>query len=476
VRQKTFKWAAYCLICFLVFLLVGGAFVFLIHRPDGHNYAKQAEPQRFLGAGTGPDKAVIIEERAFSGISRINLIENARESIQIAYHAVHDGLASDMFYGLILEAAGRDVQVQLLFDGIFHNLYWREKATYWALVDHPNIEIRFYEPLNLLKPWTLNNRMHDKFMVIDNKYALLGGRNIGDQYFMENCQGKMIKDRDVLLYNTAPDALHESVLSAFGDYFDLLWCHSYTVEKHENVPSRQQLKARQRHQLLLDNLAVIRQQHPEYFGEKIDWEQYAYSTSKVSLITNPIQRMNKEPWILSEIAAIYTAAEDTILLQSPYIIPSRHIKSYVDSSRTKAEVYYLTNSKASSANYFAIAGYLKHRDRLAEQATQIYEYHGPGSIHAKTYVFDMRLSVIGSFNMDARSSFLSTESMVVIDSEMFAEELAQSMKGLAKQSVPYIEEAPSFVAHTANPQPVPWHKTVLVWLLRIMLYPFDALL
>ncbi|MDD2431192.1 MAG: phospholipase D-like domain-containing protein [Firmicutes bacterium] len=473
--QKIFRWASHFAILFLVYLLVGGALVFLFHRPDGKKYLSQVNAERFLGETVGPDKAVIIENGVLSGTSRIYMIENAQDSLQIAYHAIDNGTSSDVFYGVVLEAAERGVQVQLLFDSVFHNLRGHERTTYWALVNHPNITIKFYEPLNLFNPWTFNNRLHDKFIIVDNTYVIIGGRNIGDRYFVENFQGKIVKDRDVLIYNTEPDFYHESVLSQFADYFNCLWSHSYTVEKDKTVPVRYQSEAWQGHKLLLNNLATVRLEHPESFRDKIDWDQYAHPTRKISLITNPLRRMNKEPWILSELNAMFAAAKDSVLIQSPYIIPSTHMRSYLGRGQDGVEIYCLTNSKASSPNYFAISGYLKHRDSIAKQVTEIYEYHGTGSIHAKSYVFDMRLSVVGSFNIDPRSSFLSTESMVVIDSEGFAENLAQSMTELARQSIPYKEEL-SLDETKVAPLPVFWYKTVLIGVLRILLYPFDALL
>ena len=132
------------------------------------------------------------------------------------------------------------------------------------------------------------------------------------------------------------------------------------------------------------------------------------------------------------------------------------------------DIWYLTNSVYSSPNYFATAGHLKHRAHIAAGATLL-EYEGEGSIHAKTYVFEERLSMVGSYNLDARSSFLSTESMVVIDSVAVAESLGERMETLAQESVPY-------GARDVQRKPVPAYKRGLVLFSRILLSPFDWLL
>ena len=208
---------------FLVYLLLCGLFIFLVHRPS----SPKTNSERFFSDMVGPDRALIIEERSSAATIRIDLIEGAKSSLRIAYYAVHDGLSSDIFYASLIEAAERGVEVELLFDGIFHNLKGREKETYWALVNHPNIRVKFYEIPNLFKPWTINNRLHDKFILVDDTYVLLGGRNIGDKYFLENYPGSFVEDRDVLVVNTAEN-LEESVLGQFKLYFEYLWSPIYS--------------------------------------------------------------------------------------------------------------------------------------------------------------------------------------------------------------------------------------------------------
>lgn len=470
--QKRFKSLVRFLSFYTLFLFSGFLFSSFYHRP------KEAEPENTVlyGNSSGPDGAVLVEDRLLSGLSRVNLIENAQSSLQIAYHTVHDGLSADIFYGVLLEAAERGVTVELLFDGVLHNLRGKERETYWALIEHPNISVRFYEPLNLLKPWALNNRLHDKFIVVDHTLVLLGGRNIGDKYFLNTTEGTVVEDRDVLIVTLDAERKEESVLAQFDSYFEQLWNHSYTKERHKNLSERAKGKARVQQQILLENLAQVRQRNPQHFFERIEWQEYVLPTQKVTLITNSLERVNKTPRILNELGILLSQAKEQVLLQSPYIIFSRNMRAYLKAEEIGAELIFLTNSQASSPNYFAVSGYLKHRQRLAQKATQIYEYHGPGSIHAKSYIFDSRLSLVGSYNLDARSSFLSTESMVAIDSEAFAEVLTEKMVNLAAQSVPLLEEHSPSVSTTVTQRPVPWYKRFVIKLTQIVLGPFDALL
>jgi putative cardiolipin synthase len=461
----------FLLIIISVYYLMSGVFIFFVHQPNELN-SPAPDPQRFYGDDVGPDKAVIIEDRALSAVTRINLIENAHSSLKIAYYAVHDGLAADIFYASILEAADRGVEVELLFDGIFHNLKGRQHATYWALTAHPNISVRFYEPLNLFKPWTINNRLHDKLIIVDGTYTLLGGRNIGDKYYLENYHREVVEDRDVLVVKDQTMPTQASVSDDFNAYFSSLWNHQYTKERGSSVSRHRLKRAAEATQALLETLTQIRIKSPERFNQKIDWQAVAQPTRKITLITNPIERLNKNPMILKELIAIANQTEGSIILQSPYVIPTWQMNRYRTFEPLQATVEILTNSPAASPNYFAVAGYLNNRKTLVDESTTLFEYHSPGSIHAKSYLFDDRLSVIGSFNLDGRSSFLSTESMVVIDSIEVAASLKKSIESLQNQSIPYQNTGENKVAQ----REISWTKKVIIKLNRIILYPFDIFL
>lgn len=429
----------------------------------------------FFGESIGVDRVMLVEERMFSAITRLQMIEAAEESIQIAYYAVHQGLSSDLFYGALFEAAERGVLIELLLDGVFHNFYGDERITFEALSQHPNITIRFYEPIHWLKPWTFNNRLHDKFILVDGLYAMIGGRNIGDQYFLESYEGGLVKDRDVLILNTDEPSSTHSVLSSFEQYFETLFDHAYVRERTFRLSSRRSRQVDERTQFLMRQLAVVREEFPYYFEDDFDWMSDSLPTQKVTFIHNPLRRLPHEPEVLWTLGQLMREAQTSVWLQSPYIIPSRAMRQTFN-LEVEAEVYGLTNSFSSSPNLLAMAGYWKHRDRVAQEIDYLYEYQGPGSIHAKSYLIDGRLSLVGSFNLDARSAFLSTESMVVIDSEPFATLLGEKMMALVEDSHPVDVPGPMWPEFLETPQRTPWQKLLIIRLLGVMFYPFDALL
>lgn len=448
------------LIAYVAYAFVTGVLAFAVH-PDATEYLETTCSQRFYGTQAGADRVALVEDRMDSLLSRIDLIDRATGTLDIAYYSVDSGLSTDLFFAAILEAADRGVQVRILLDGIFHHLRGDLKLMAPLLALHPNIELSYYEPFSLIRPWTWQNRLHDKIILVDSTYFLTGGRNIGDRYFLEPYEGAPVYDRDILVIRTDPEA--SSALDQAADYFASLWESPYSVKCEAPGSLHTQQKALAYGEELKKWNTGTRAQHADAFGPMIDWNARSVPTNRVTLVHNPLERMNKKPYIWAEIVRLIESAEDTVWLQSPYIVPIRSMRRFF-SAPVEAELEVLTNSIPNSPNYPAIAGYLNKRERLLD-CTPIYEYHGDGSIHAKSLIINDRLSLIGTFNIDPRSVYLSTETMVVVDSEPFAGILTSSFRDLKAKSIP-AGEGPS-----ASPA-----KRIALAVTQLAVWPFPYLL
>ncbi|OIJ12263.1 hypothetical protein BKP35_10680 [Anaerobacillus arseniciselenatis] len=373
------------------------------------------------------DRVVLLEDNYEALIARISFIEKAEETLDITSHTIHRGFSTEIIFGSIIEAADRGVQVRVLLDGMFHNLRGPMRDVQYAFYNHPNIELKFYEPFSLLQPWTWNNRLHDKIMIRDDNMAMIGGRNIGDKYFTTD--DDTVHDRDVVIINQQLNTSPDSVLHQLNDYFSLVWQHEFSKSPIEQLNRAQLSRGDKKTTALKDNLVEMKQSHPELFINSFNWHEKSIPTNKITLLHNGIQRFNKEPNVWANITNLLEDAEKSILVQSPYVIPTKEMLAYVDKQAVSApEITISTNSLSATPNVLAFSGYLNNRKMLVDSGINIYEYQGPRSIHGKTLVIDNRINVIGSFNIDHRSSFLSTETMVVIDSEELATQLEKEIK------------------------------------------------
>ncbi len=329
------------------------------------------------------------------------------------------------------------MQVNLLLDGIFHGMKGQLKSVIYTFAAHPNINLKFYEPLNIFMPWTINNRMHDKYIISDKTLAIIGGRNIGDKYFAPEWYNKAVtNDRDIIIVNTDSNNLN-SVLYKMSDYFNLIFNHKYSKPAKKRLTSIKYNKGYMKGEELKAKIKLIKDSNKELFDNNIDIMAISSPTNKVSFIHNPIQRFSKEPWSWYEISQLMKNAKQSIFIQSPYVIPSRQMtRGFVDKELIKnLNVSILTNSLASSPNIPGYSGYINHRKKIIDSGINVYEIQSKDSIHTKAFIIDEDLALIGSFNLDSRSTYLSTESMVVIHSSDVVKKVNEGLVDYKDQSL-----------------------------------------
>lgn len=191
------------------------------------------------GDDQGTNQVMLLDDGFESGQARIQMIREAKRIIRLSYYSIQKGKTAEWVLGALIEAADRGVKVQLLLDGICHSLRGPLKDLRYAVANHPNMAIRFYEPFRLFKPWTWHNRLHDKLLLADGRVAIMGGRNIGDKYFADQPPKDFAFDRDVLLYNDKKG----KVLDEMEQYFVYLWNHDFTKRTKAVFSKRKAKKA-----------------------------------------------------------------------------------------------------------------------------------------------------------------------------------------------------------------------------------------
>src|SRR5690554_5000067 len=440
---------------YLIYALAAGVLVFALPVQEETGYQREIDPRRFCGEGEGPDRVVLLEDPYLAALARHDLIQGAQETVDAAYYSLARDHSAEAFFAALLDAADRGVQVRILLDGI-RALGSPLQAVQRELVSHENIELKLYEPLDLLRPWTWNNRLHDKYIIVDGSWAIIGGRNIGLRFFDPQDQDA-VRDRDVLIINQGGKQHPDSVLLQFKAYFAEQWNHPFAKQAKAGRAGEAESSAELR--------AKLQAAVGERFQDEIDWEALSFPTSKITLIRNPLGRLNQEPWILMELGALLENARERAVLQSPYFIPTAAMEKYLPASPPDARTVIVTNHPGSPgySNLSAMSGYLNRKNAVERFADEIHEYFDPAkSLHAKTYVFDSRLSLVGSFNFDARSSFLSSESMAVIDSPEFARHLGEKIEGI--------------IAGSRRAEAIMPLRKVSLAIFRLVFWPFAFLL
>lgn len=470
------------LIIWLFYAMVTGVLIFYKPAKINQEYKDTSSVNRFYSNEVGSDRVILADDPFKSGMSRIEIIEKAEERLDISCFAIHPGKSANLFFGALIEAADRGVKVNLVLDGIFHGIRSELKDLIFYFAAHPNMELRLYEPINLLKPWTFNNLLHDKYIIADSKIAIIGGRNIGDQYFVPKGYDKKISnDRDMIIINTKIEDKN-SVIYQLKEYFNLVWEHSYTKPIGNRFLKTQYKRGIVKGNELKKSWKLVKNENPDLFGKERDWFDISLPTNKITLIHNPIQRLSKEPWCWYEITEIMKSAKQSIFIQSPYTIPNSQLtEGFLQQKHVpNIEVTLLTNSIQTTPNLPAYSGYMRYRKDIVDTGIDVYEYQGRNSIHAKAFVVD-ELTVMGSFNLDPRSTYLSTETMVVVHSPEVVTTFNENIKDYLDKS---LKVAPDYTyileAETEETQDeerkIPFVKKTLIRVLSYITMWFDYML
>lgn len=445
-------------------------------------YSSQKTEKRDLSAfqseGYGPDSCILLDNPYEAGLARLKIIGDAKESLNIAYFPIESGESPNLFFGALLEAADRGVQVNLLLDGAFHGIKGNFRFILYTCLLHPRMTLRFYEPPNPFLPWTFNNLLHDKYMIADGQTAILGGRNIGDKYFDPDWYDKKIShDRDVIMISRDPRD-PDSVLFQLNHYFETGWKHKYSRSPDRLLLLIRRALAERKSRELKAQFARAKEAYRGVLDQSINLSDFAFPTKKVSLLHNPLTRLSKEPRVWQQLSALMASAEEEVFVQSPYVIPSRAMQrsGFLKREDLGPQFTLLTNSLASTPNWPAFAGYQNHRKGLVDAGVQVYEFQSTDSLHTKAVVIDRNLLVLGSFNMDPRSCFLSTETMVVIHSEEGVEKFREGVEAYLNQSLQVGPDYRCLPGQDLEPGPVSFLKKLGISLLRPLAALFEPLL
>lgn len=346
---------------------------------------------------------------------RLNIINEAKETINISYLNIYSDDTGRLFYGALFKKANEGVKINIIIAGF--NI--TKDDIFKAATSHENINYYVYEKINPLIPQTINNTLHDKIITIDNNYGLLGGRNISNKYLLKDFE-HMAYDRDILLYNQNSSI---DVISSMNEYLNELYNSKYS-KKHKKYNS--------------DYTNIYNTLIKEYNDYLInvkslnDFTNESIKVENATFIRSPLNRGNKEP-VLFNVIEDLMEDYNTMTYQTPYITTSRLMKKTFNSYSNK-DITFITNNINTNPNIPALSNYILNRKKIANKSN-LYELQKEYSMHAKSLTIGDDISIISSLNLDNRSMFLSTESMVVIKSKSFNKELSNIFNELIDNSL-----------------------------------------
>ena len=399
----------------LAALLTFAAYIFLCGYVPPLIRLKTVVPASF-NASSSPERAAVIDDNKDALLYRLRLIESAKEEICLSTYSYYDDESGNDVACALYAAAERGVKVKILIDGFNENKVLRA-AAFKALAAHDNAEIKIYNPVRLYNFYRSNFRMHDKFLTCDSSAYILGGRNIGDLFLGDDCKKQNI-DRDVLVCAEADNEDGFASMREVKEYFSAVW----GLKESKVFSSRCTVKTATACERLQTRYDAIKLTHA-ILSKPIDSAAETVRTRGVKLLHGEIDAAAKRPVLwLSLLAAAKQNVDESgkgdLLIQTPYAVCDKNMYEGL-SALTASGVFVrlITNSMKSGANPWGCADYLNERTALLKTGVAVTEIGGERSTHVKTMLSGNNLCFIGSFNLDMRSVYLNTETVLAIDCE-----------------------------------------------------------
>lgn len=442
-------------------------------------------------------------------LARLALAKAADRTLDLQYYIWRNDLTGRHLAHALIDAADRGVRVRVLLDDVGTGA---DDEVLLALDAHPNIKIRLFNPvanrsfrmLGMASDFArTNRRMHNKAFIADNQAAILGGRNIGDEYFDAGSE-VAFGDLDVLTLGPVVPEVSAS--------FDGFWNAAASLPIAALAGRAGDAAALASTRAALDAFITAERESPYVRGvtsevaQVLDQREGQWFRGKAKLLHDDPDKIQHAPGeaegtLLSQFGNIGEAVRTELLVVSPYFIPGdAGVAWFRTLTERGVKVTILTNSLAASDVGAVHSGYKRYREALLAAGVRLYELKpsaieaakekkkamfgaSRASLHAKTFLFDRRATFIGSLNLDARSIELNTEIGLLCDSaEMtgrMAERLERNLDAVAwrlaltpdaggRNQLVWIEQTPAGPRTLTEEPDVGLMRRIGVWFLGLL--------
>jgi len=390
--------------------------------------------------------------------ARLALMDHAERSIDAQYFLMKPDEAGLVFSGKLMEAADRGVRVRFLLDDIFTTV---DDRALIVLDQHPNIELRIFNPIsrkglyyfNYLGTFSIaNRRMHNKSFTVDNQVAIVGGRNIAEEYFQLQKKEEFV-DFDML--SAGP------IVKDISASFDTYWNHDLAIPMevfyhHHNDDELNEMRRAIKKAMQESGESVYAQAiNTELMRDFYNGSLEPYFADAKIIIDDPqklLEKVSDEYKIVATgIAKALSKAKKEIIIITPYFIPGKNGVEFIkDITAEGVRIVLVTNSLATNNHTSVHSAYSTYRKRLLKAGVELWEARANAAaltlddgtiefeqltLHTKGILIDRRYTFVGSLNLDPRSIDINTEMGVMIDSKALAGMLTEGvLEGIPKMA------------------------------------------
>ena len=442
--------------------------------------------------------------------ARMLLAQTAHRSLDVQYYIWRQDMSGTLLLDALLRAAERGVRVRFLLDD--NNTEGLDESLS-ALDSHPNVQVRLFNPFLIRRHrWLgyltdfarLNRRMHNKSFTADNQVTIVGGRNVGDEYFDATTAAAFV-DLDVMAVGP--------VVRAVSSNFDRYWVSDSAFPVDRLLPPAKmraldavsaaatRIRGESAARAYLEAVSAMS------FVRDLDEGKLALEWAATVMVSDdPAKGQGRSATrenLPAKLKAILGEPESRIDLVSPYFVPAAAgVEAFSAMARRGVKIRVLTNALEATDVPAVHAGYAKRRKPLLAAGIELFESRrlsrthqrkkaefssssSASSLHAKTFAVDGKQVFIGSFNFDPRSSELNTEMGFVIASATLAQTISAAFDAQVTTNAYDVRLAPDGTLHwqsseggqreryDAEPGTTFWQRMAVQ---AISLFPIESLL
>ena len=368
---------------------------------------------------SGKSGFAVIEGNRQAFTDRVALADNAQKTLDVQYYIWSPDTIGRILGDHVVRAAQRGVRVRFLIDDL--NVTTPDSAML-ALAKHPNIDVRLFNP----RVWRslrkadlmvhlrrLNHRMHNKAMIMDNACAVIGGRNIADEYFGLH-ESRNMRDLDIVAVGP--------IVKKVSSVFDEFWNSPAAIPVQNMVRDpkgvadfqkqaealRDSIQPGQYPYPLDLDLAEVKA-HLSKFESRFIWADGEVLYDSYESLKSPRHGAT----VVSRLGELFAEVKKSLHIEAAYfVLREPGLQVGRDLEGRGVEMRVLTNSLASNNQPKAQSGHAKHRQKILESGAELFEFRPDSAaahadvapaakdsvigIHTKAFVIDGTQAFVGS--------------------------------------------------------------------------------
>lgn len=403
-----------------------------------------------------PHQWALLDVGADSLATRLRLIEEARRTIDLEFFIYELDTASRLISNALERRAREGIRVRVIVD--FARPVFKLRPLFAKKLEDAGVEVRYYNTAGVVRFFAVQHRTHRKMLIVDGESAVVGGRNIGDDYFDLSPHYNFL-DSDVLIHGP----IVQSMVGSFEQYWDSQWtARPDTIAANED-PAGSATPAAATDAPFGTSLWLQGSSRDASLAAELTGRAPMHRSHRcddVQFVTDHPGPGVERRVVFQEIAKLSREAREIIRLESPYfVLRGDGLKVVHDIVDRGVTLQLLTNGLYSTDAYYTVAALLPTLGNLRREGLQLYAYNGEElpaqngrpqaakengdatrwGVHAKRAVFDDRIVVVGTYNIDPRSANLNSELMLVCrDNAELAREAAESFETRKHQAIPIL--------------------------------------